>query len=96
MVKRREPQASAASKPQPTPEAIEAFASGADGGTTPKQDLNVTLDPEANRDYKAIRVPFNEYEYNILEAAARKTGRTKLNYIRWAILKLAEDANKSA
>ena len=47
-------------------------------------------DPHAARNYKAIRVPFNAYEYGRLEALARSTGRTKLNAIRWAILKLAE------
>lgn len=91
MVKRREPQASAALvKHQPTPEEVEAFAAGADGGAA-IPEKKATIDPDANRDYKAIRVPFNEYEYNILEAAARKAGRTKLNYIRWAILKMAEE-----
>ena len=35
-------------------------------------------------------MPFNAYEYARLEALARRTGRSKLNAIRWAILKLAE------
>ncbi|WP_020405268.1 hypothetical protein [Hahella ganghwensis] len=89
MVKRREP---ATAKKQPTPEEIEAFASGADGGSiTPKQEEKPALDPNAKREFKAIRVPFNEYEYSKLEEVATKTGRTKLNVIRWAILKLAEE-----
>lgn len=91
MVKRREPQAST-SKPRPTQEQIEAFASGADNNIpTPKK---TEPDPTAKRDFKAIRVPFNEYEYKILDEAAPKTGRTKLNFIRWAILKMAEDLKK--
>jgi hypothetical protein len=88
MVKRREPQAKA-SKSHPTPEQIEAFASGADNNTT--TETKRRLDPTAKRDFKAIRVPFNEYEYSILDEAAPKTGRTKLNFIRWAILKMAQD-----
>ena len=90
MVKRREPQA-ITSRPKPTPEQIEAFASGADRETTTPTKTTRKLDPTAKRDFKAIRVPFNEYEYSILDEAAPKTGRTKLNFIRWAILKMAED-----
>ena len=92
MVKRREPQATAATlaRRQPTPEQVEEFASLADGDTA-QTKTKAPLDPNANRDYKAIRVPFNEYEYQILEEAAKKTGRSKLNYIRWAILKFAEE-----
>ncbi len=96
MVKRREPQATASARRQPTAEEIEAFAAAADGGsvrpvTTAKK---VELDPNANRDYKAIRVPFNEYEFAKLEELALLTGRTKLNLIRWAMLKLAEEVQK--
>ena len=54
-------------------------------------NINNSLDPQANHDYKAIRVPFNEYEYRILQNAAEKSGRTKLNYIRWAILRQASE-----
>lgn len=89
MVKRREP---ASIKREPTAEQIEAFASGADGGAAqPKQEAKPALDPNAKREFKAIRVPFNEFEYSKLEEVATKTGRTKLNVIRWAILKLAEE-----
>lgn len=35
--------------------------------------------------------PKNEYEYSKLVEAANKAGRSKLNAICWAILKLAED-----
>lgn len=72
MVKRREP---ASVKRQPTEEEIEAFACGADGGATkPKQEEKPALDPNAKREFKAIRVPFNEFEYSKLEALANKTG----------------------
>lgn len=87
MVKRREPPVAANTR-TPTEEAIEAFAAGADGG---QQTEKSALDPNANRDYKAIRVPFNQYEFEKLEELAQKTGRTKLNVIRWAIMKMAEE-----
>ena len=94
MIRRRRP----AAERQPTPEAVEAFAAGADDnpslpaavGPAPTAADTPTVDPHAARNYKAIRVPFNAYEYGRLEALARRTGRTKLNAIRWAILKLAE------
>jgi len=86
MVKRREP---TNAMRQPSLEEIEAFAAGADGAAP-----GTVLDPNANRNFKAIRVPFNEYEYRKLEEVAKKLGRTKLNVIRWAILKLAEGAQE--
>jgi hypothetical protein len=89
MVKRREP---TATQRKPTTAEIEAFAAGADGGQTTAP----ALDPNANRDYKAIRVPFNEYEFSKLEELASKTGRTKLNVIRWAMLKLSEEVQKGS
>ena len=70
-----------------TEEALEAFASGADAKI--KSDL--TLNPNAKRNYKAISLSLNKYEYFILDNIAKKTGRSKLNLIRWAILKIAEE-----
>ena len=96
MVKRREPQASVKKEAtKPTQEQIDAFAAAADGGsfnTKPpsKPKPKKTLDPNANRDFKAIRVPFNEYEFTELEKLAKRTGRSKLNAIRWAIMQLAK------
>jgi hypothetical protein len=92
MIRRRRP----AVDRQPTAEAVEAFAAGADdipslpAAASPAADDTPPVDRHAARNYKAIRVPFNAYEYSRLEALARSTGRTKLNAIRWAILKLAE------
>lgn len=63
---------------------IESFGSSIDM----EEESENRLDPDAKRDFKAIRVPFNEYEYRRLERVAQKTGRTKLNLIRWAILQL--------
>ena len=96
MVKRREPLASSQASQvirEPSAEEIEAFAAGVDGGISIKLNENkvkTELKPNASRDYKAIRVPFNRFEFNQLEELAVKTGRTKLNTIRWALLKLAE------
>lgn len=95
MVKRRAPR----THQQLTPEQIEAFAAGVDGGSYPpasqEKEAVPSLDPNAKRDFKAIRVPFNEYEYRQLEALAKATGRTKLNAIRWAILQMAAEAEDS-
>ena len=79
MPKRREPGALT-----PGTEQIEAFAAGAN--PTPKAP-----DPTAPRDFKALRVGLNEYEYQVLEVASRRAGRSKLNFIRHAILKMAEE-----
>ena len=49
-----------------------------------------SLDPNAKRNYKNINVPFNEYEYNMLNDAAQRSGRTKLNFIRWAISEISK------
>ena len=51
-----------------------------------------SLDPNAKRNYKNINVPFNEYEYNLLNDAAQKLGRTKLNFIRWAISEMSKNS----
>ena len=100
MVKRREPKASALNlvKSEPSPEQIEAFAAQAEGGTVPLVKEQ-ELDPDANRDFKSMRFPFNEHEYRQLEIGSRLAGRSKLNFIRYAMLKLSkelqeEEANK--
>lgn len=84
MIKRRE-STSRALDPELARQ-IESFGANADSGENPENQL----DPSAKRDFKAIRVPWNEYEYRRLERVAQKTGRTKLNLIRWAVLQLDE------
>ncbi len=91
MVKRRTPpSALAANRTEPTPEEIEAFAAAAEGGS-----IAVKQEPELNqnaiRDFKAMRVPFNEYEFRQLELACKLSGRSKLNFMRYAMLKLAKE-----
>ena len=93
MPKRREPALAIKEAPNnPTPAQIEAFAAGADGEVTTQ---NAILDSDASRDFKAIRLPFNEYEYRQLEEASRRTGRSKLNFIRYAMLKMAAETNEN-
>ena len=93
MPKRREPALAIKEAPNtPTPAQIEAFAAGADGEVTTQ---NAILDSDASRDFKAIRLPFNEYEYRQLEEASRRTGRSKLNFIRYAKLKMAAETNEN-
>lgn len=91
MVKRRAPKISGSKTvSELTPEQIEAFASGAEGGATAVTKPK-TLDSDANRDFKAMRVPFNEYEYEQLLKGAKISGRTKLNFLRYAMLKLSKE-----
>ncbi len=80
MVKRRE-------KPQTNTdqeERINEFVSGADGAPTRN------LEPSGPRTHKKINVPFNEYEFQQLEKAASRSGRSKLSYLRWAMLEQAK------
>jgi hypothetical protein len=38
-----------------------------------------------------MRVPFNQYEYEQLVAASKLSGRTRLNFMRYAMLKMAKE-----
>lgn len=82
MVKRRERAAQTADADK-----IEAFAALAEN--TPAQKLSLPKD--VKRDYKAIRVPFNEFEFTQLESLCEKTQRSKLNMIRHALSFYAEN-----
>lgn len=86
MVKRRERPAQTADA-----EKIEAFASLAENTPAPQP---VSLPKDARRDYKAIRVPFNEFEFSQLESLCEKTQRSKLNMIRHALSFYAENGFK--
>lgn len=94
MVKRRTPTENpTAPTPEDLAQKVAAFAAGAEDVIDVPPTVQ-EIDPNASRDYKSIRVPFNEHEYGILDEAARLTGRSKLNFIRWAILQMAEQAKK--
>lgn len=82
MVKRRERPAQIVDADK-----IETFASMAENAPAPL----TTLSKDAKRDYKAIRVPFNEFEFTQLESLCEKTQRSKLNMIRHALSFYAEN-----
>jgi hypothetical protein len=89
MVKRRVLKANlSAIKPEPTAKQIEAFAAGVDEYKT---ETTIILDQNAPRKFKTISVPFNEYEYEQLSEGIKLSGRTKLNFVRYAMLKLVKD-----
>lgn len=70
----------------PTTNQVEAFAAGVE-----TEAAALKPDPTSPRNFKAVKVGFNEYEYQMLETASRKSGRSKLNFIRHAMLKMAEE-----
>jgi len=90
MVKRREQKLNTEKK-EPTAEEIEAFANMADGATT-----KIVLDKNSPRKFKTISLPFNEYEYEELLKGVNLSGRTKLNFVRYAMLKLAKELQEEA
>lgn len=95
MVKRREPQNNLNTvKAEPTPEQIEAFAAGVDGSMPELKEK--ALDQNAPRTFKTMSVPFNEYEYEQLVKGINLSGRSKLNFVRHAMLKLAKELQEEA
>ena len=83
MVKRREVKSVTPS----IEERIEQFAAGADSDPV-KQ---VIINKNDKRDYKGLRLPFNQYEFELLELGTRLTGQTKSSFIRNAIIKAVND-----
>jgi hypothetical protein len=73
--------------------AIEDFASQADK-ILDKKDDDYSHDPQAKRNFKSINVPLNAYEHEVLEKVSQSLGRTKLNTMRWALLKLFDEIKK--
>ena len=51
----------------------------------------IALDPEAKRDFKAIQFNFNQYEFERVEEARIAARRTRVSFIRTAMLKLADE-----
>ena len=60
-------------------DAVAEFGKAADSGKAAKN-------PHASRNFKAVRLPFNEYEWDLLEEGCRLTGRSKLNLLRQAMI----------
>ena len=67
---------------------LEEFANGVDGAISKPRMGRPPKDPATKRDYKAINVTFNQAEYEMLEDAAERSGRSKNNFIRWAIAEM--------
>lgn len=74
-------------RPVASEDLIEKFADGADDRAPSNDEVN----RNAKRDYKAIRVPFNKYEFDQLQRGVDLSSRSKLNFIRYAILKLTKE-----
>jgi hypothetical protein len=89
MVKRRDPKKTEI--PDADPAKIEEFASRVDELPKPGRMGRPPKAPGKKRDYKAISLPFNQAEWVVLEEAAEKAGRSKNNFIRWAIAEKAKD-----
>ena len=68
-------------------EQIAQFTEAADGEAVKP----VALDKNAKRTFKAMQVVFNEWEFKRLEAACEVTGRTKLGFVRFALLKVIDE-----
>ncbi len=81
MVKKREP------SKEVNKQDLEAFASAADSDV-------VVLDPNAKRDHLKFNVGLNAYEQKIIDEAAAKAGRSRVNFVRYAAMKLAEEMEK--
>lgn len=58
---------------------VDVFIDGASSNGNEK-----TLDPRAKRDFKSIRLGFNEYEYNLLETAALDANLSLVAFVRRA------------
>ncbi len=71
-------------------EQIEKFTAGADGEAVKPAEL----DKNAKRTFKAMQVVFNEWEFKRLEAACEATGRSKLGFVRFALLKVIDEILK--
>lgn len=93
MVKRRVPKASSAKSP-PTPEQVERFAEGAEPRTPLAQARPQSF--RSPRNYKAIRVPFSENEFNALTELAQMMGCSKLSAIRHALAEQVKRERRKA
>ena len=51
-------------------------------------EKEINLNPHAKRDFKEIRLPLNEFEFKLLDEKSKKTGRSRLNFIRWAVTQI--------
>jgi hypothetical protein len=66
---------------------FDKFTNSADGGDNP--EISIALNPDAKRDYKAI-----QYEFERVEDARLVARRTRVSFIRTAMLKFADELLK--
>lgn len=66
---------------------VKAFADRAD--LPAETEAPAAPAKDAKRDFKALNLPLNEYEYAVLEKLCKKLSRTKSNLLRYALLELA-------
>jgi len=80
------------SRHQDTPRTtIDAFIHDPEKQATTPFDIP---DQSAPRKFKTVTVPLNEYEYQALAEACRKSGRSAKNLFRYAMLKYAEEISE--
>jgi len=65
---------------------LDIFINNADGGHT-----EVQHESTSKVTFKSINLPLNEYIYSALELGSKKTERSKIGFIRNAILKAVEE-----
>ena len=99
MVNRRAPLGVSHGTPRTTEEQFNDFAAAADGGKGEGAEAVKALkpkhlNPHAKRNYKSIRLPFNEFEYARLDYFSEKSGRSKLSFIRLAIANLTKELER--
>ena len=71
-------------KPRLSAEEREGFTNNADYPGRAKKNAS------EKRDYKAVCVGMNQYEWELLESACKETGQTKRGFFRMAMLAKAK------
>ena len=57
-------------------------------------DKTEELDPKAKRDFKAINITLNEYEYDLITKAATESAINTLGFIRSTLIKTSKEVLK--
>ena len=82
MVNQREPRARSA----PDPGAVKDFVAGA-------ADQDSAKDPNAPRKYNSLTIPFNQYEWELLEQFCTTERRSKSSLLRLAMIEYVTTRN---
>jgi len=76
---------------------LDDFSDRADGGASVSREKITQakhqddLNPKAKRDYKYITFPFNQFEFELIAAAAEKENLPKNSFIRSTLMKRATE-----